>query len=157
MNEMIVECPHCHIRVIPRADNTCPNCQENVADMTGVNPSWVSLSVSERDEYPTYCYSCNQYTDQYVRVAADNDSAVVRLLFGDPLPEHTSNIIVFLPVCESCIENEVELVESDYDRQAMKIMVHRGFRDRVLQYRENILPPGDENFSGESLGPIDED
>lgn len=136
---IIVECPHCHTRVIPLADNTCPNCHENVMDMSGVDPSQAPFIVSEADEFPTYCYSCNRHTDRYVRIMADEESIVERILFKDQRPEDTTNIIVYLPECELCSEKEVELVEADYENQAMTIMVHRGFRDRVLQYRQN--PP----------------
>ena len=150
MSESIVECPHCHIRVIPKADNTCPNCQENVTDMTGVDPSRVPLVVSERDEFPAYCYSCNQYTDQYVRASSDGESSIELLILRESQPEDTMNIIVFLPVCELCSEKEIELVEADYDRQSMTIMVHWGFRARVLQFRENPPPGRDENFDASS-------
>ena len=143
---LIVECPHCHIRVIPKPDHTCPNCHEDVADMTGVDPNQVTLTVSETEEFPPYCYSCNRYTDQFVRVSTRDESGIERLLFGTRLPEDTSDIIVFLPVCELCIGKEVELVEADYDRQTITIMVHRGFQDRVIQFRENPPPPMDQNF-----------
>ena len=117
--------------------------------MTGVNPDRVPLVVSEMDEFPTYCYSCNQYTDQYVRVSSDGESSIERLIFGELQPENTTNIIVHLPVCELCSEKEIQLVEADYDSQTMKIMVHPGFRDRVLQYRENPPPTSDESFNSD--------
>ena len=139
---LIVECPHCHTRVIPTANNICPNCHENVSDMTGVDPNQVPFVVSEAEEFPSFCYSCNQYTDHYVRVSSDNETFLERLLFQNTLPEDTSKVIVYLPECEVCSEKEVELVDVDYEHQTMKIMVHHGFRDRVLQYRQSLAQKG---------------
>jgi hypothetical protein len=143
---LIIECPHCHVRVIPTVNNVCPNCHEDVTDMTGVDPNQVPLTVSETEEFPSHCYSCDQYTDQYVRLSSDGESSIERFIFGDRRPEDTTNIIVYLPVCELCSEKEVELVEADYDLQTMVIMVHRKFRDRVFHYRENPPRLIDENF-----------
>lgn len=143
---LIVERPHCHTRVIPTANNTCPNCHEDVSDMTGVDPNQVPFVVSEAEEFPSFCYSCNQYTDHYVRVSSDNETFLERLLFQNTLPEDTSKVIVYLPECEACGENEVELVDVDYEHQTMKIMVHHGFRDRVLQYRQSPHQKADANF-----------
>ena len=133
---LIVECPHCHTRVIPTANNIYPNCHEDVSDMAGVDPNQVPFVVSEAEEFPSFCYSCNQHTDRYIRVSSDNETFLERLLFQNTLPEDTSKVIVYLPECEACGENEVELVDVDYEHQTMKIIVHRGFRERVLQYRQ---------------------
>ncbi len=56
---MIVECPHCHTRVLPKADNICPACRENILDTHDVDPNMVSLSVRESQDLPPYCYRCN--------------------------------------------------------------------------------------------------
>jgi hypothetical protein len=142
---LIVECPHCHIHVIPMANNVCPNCHEDVSDMTRVDPSQIPFTVFEAEEFPPHCYSCNQYTDRYIRVASDDETYLERLLFRNSLPEDTTKVIVYLPECELCSEKDVELIDVDYERQTMKIIVHRGFRDRVLQYRQN--PP--KRFDGD--------
>jgi len=110
---LIIECPHCHVRVIPTANNVCPNCHEDVTDMTGVDPNQVPLTVSETEEFPSHCYSCDQYTDQHVRLSSDGESSIERFIFGDRRPEDTTNIIVYLPVCDLCSEKEVELVEAE--------------------------------------------
>jgi len=145
---LIIECPHCHTHVIPMANNICPSCREDMLDMQGVDPNRVALAVHESEEFPSFCYSCNTYTERLIRVTPDKESDVETLLFGQRPPESTTNIIVYLPECELCSELEVELVEVDYEHQTMKIMVHRGFQERVLQLREAQSKLDDENSDG---------
>lgn len=135
---IVVECPHCHTKIMPLADNTCPACQGNLSDSAGVDPNKVSLLIHESEELPTYCYSCNQYTEEEVRISGDQESILSKFLFGDVSPEQTSNVVIFLPQCETCSEIEdPEPVEVDYELQTMTFVVHTGFRDRVIQFREN--------------------
>jgi len=133
---LIVECPHCHVRVIPNADNLCPSCQGDILNSQGLDSNRVVLMLHESEELPSHCYSCNMYTDRLVRIAADEESTLDTLFFGEKSPESTTNVIIFLPECERCSDLEIELVEVDYDHQTMKIMTHAGFRDRVIQFRE---------------------
>ena len=133
---LIAECPHCHTSVIPKANNICPACGEDVLDMWGVDLSHIAFFVHESEEFPPYCYSCGRLTDRLIRVTSDQESGLETLLFKNQRPENTSNVIVYLPECELCSESEVELVEVDYEYQRMKIMVHPEFQERVLQFRE---------------------
>ncbi|MBV6400479.1 MAG: hypothetical protein CNIPEHKO_00766 [Anaerolineales bacterium] len=146
---LIIECPHCHTNVIPMADNHCPNCGENVLDMSGVDLNHVAFFVNESEEFPPCCYSCGRFTERLIRVSSDQESGLETLIFGEQPPENTSNVIVYLPECERCSESEVELIEVDYEHQMMKIMVHRGFRDRVLQYRQTPRQQVDVDFDGD--------
>ena len=131
---MLIECPHCHKRVIPKANNICPACREDMSDMEGVDPNQTSLTIHESDELPSYCYSCNMYTERQIRVSGDKESALGTMFFGLNRPEDTSNVIIYLPQCEVCSElNEPEIVDVDYEHQTMTIRVHRGFRDRLYQ------------------------
>lgn len=132
-----VKCPHCYTKIMPLADNTCPACQGDLSNLAGVDPNKVALLIYESEELPTYCYSCNQYTEQEVRVSGDQESIMSNFFMGDVLPEETSNVVIFLPQCESCAEIEdPEPVDVDYDNQTMTFPVHTGFRDRVIQFRE---------------------
>jgi hypothetical protein len=134
---IFVECPHCHTKILPRADNTCPACQRDLSNLTGVNPNKVSFLIYETEELPSYCYSCNRHTEQEVRVSGDQESVLSNFLTGDVSPEQTSNVIIFLPQCETCAEIEdPEPVEVDYELQTMTFVVHAGFRDRAIQLRE---------------------
>lgn len=135
---IFVECPHCYTKILPLADNTCPACQGDLSNLDGVDPNRVSFLVHESEELPSYCYSCNQYTEQEVRVSGDQESILSKFLMGDVSPEKTSNVVIFLPQCESCAELEdPEPVEVDYELQTMTFVVHAGFRDRAIQFRED--------------------
>ena len=134
---LFVECPHCYTKIIPLANNICPACQGDISNLTGVDSNKVALLIYESEELPTYCYSCNQYTEQEVRVSGDQESILSKFLTGDISPEQTSNVVIFIPQCESCAEIEdPEPIEVDYERQTMTFVVHRGFRDHTIQFRE---------------------
>jgi hypothetical protein len=134
---VFTECPHCHTKILPRADNTCPACQCDLSNLAGVNPNKVSFLIYESEELPSYCYSCNQYTEQEVRVSGDQESILSKFLTGDVSPEQTSNVIIFLPQCELCEEVEdPEPIEVDYEKQTMTFLVHARFCDRAIQLRE---------------------
>lgn len=134
---LIVECPHCHTRVVPKANNICPACRNNMLDLQGVNPNQVSLSIHESEELPSFCYSCNTFTERYIRVSGDKESDLEVLLFGQSSPEATSNVIINLPQCEQCGEmDDSKPVEVDYEHQKMTFVVHQGFKERVFQLRE---------------------
>jgi hypothetical protein len=134
---LIVECPHCHKKVVPKANNRCPACQEDMSDLEGVDPNQISLAIFESEELPSFCYSCNRYTERQIRISADPESDLEKLLFGSVRPENTSNVIVHLPQCEVCSElNQPEIVEVDYEHQSITLMVHKGFRERAFQLRD---------------------
>lgn len=134
---LIVECPHCHVRVVPMENNLCPACRENIQYIQNINFQKVAFTLRESEELPSYCHSCNAHTERLVRIAADEESSLDTIIFGENSPENTSNVIIFLPECENCSDEEIELVEVDYDHQTMKIMTHPRFRENVLQFREN--------------------
>lgn len=140
----IIECPHCHTRVLPKADNICPACRRNILDMQDVDPNMVSLTVRESHELPPYCYLCNSYTDRYVRIEGDKESFLarnIRILGSILVPpwewikqteEGTTNVFINLPQCETCAEREEPTpLYVDYDDQSMTFVVHKDFRERV--------------------------
>ena len=135
---IIVECPHCHTWVLPKADNTCPACQSDLSDREGVDPNLVVLMVHESEELPSFCYSCNTYTERFVRVSGDRNSFLKDAILGQVDPEDTSNVIIHLPQCEDCGNGgNPEPEDVDYERQTMSFVVHKRFKERVIQAREN--------------------
>jgi hypothetical protein len=118
------------------ANNICPSCREDMHNIQNLDSDKVVLMLHESEELPSYCYSCNAYTERLVRIAADEESGLETIIFGEKAPEDTSNVIIFLPECELCSDLEIELVEVDYEHQTMKIMVHQRFQERVLQSRK---------------------
>ncbi len=160
---MIAECPHCHTRVLPKADNICPACRENILDTHDVDPNMVSLSVRESQDLPPYCYRCNSYTERFVQIEGDPEPAwekIVRVLGSVLVPpwkrqtdEGTTNVFIKLPQCETCagLEDPTPLYV-DYDEQSMTFIVHRGFRERVQPTpAHEEMPDGDEVIDEENL------
>ena len=123
-----------------------------MTDLEDVDPNRVPLVLHESEELPSYCFSCSRYTERKVRVSGDNESILEKFFFGEAAPERTTNVIIFLPQCEQCGElEEPEPTAVDYDRQTMTFAVHTGFRDRVLQLRENASLQDDEDFDNEDI------
>jgi len=134
---LVVECPHCHTRVVPLKNNICPACRSDMSDLEGVDPNMVACTIHESEELPTFCFSCNRYTERTVRVSGDKESTLEKFFFARASPESTTNVIIFLPQCEQCAElEEPEPVEVDYDHQTMTFVAHTGFKDRVLTSRK---------------------
>ena len=134
---LVVECPHCHVRVLPLANNICPACRKDMSALQNVDPNQVALVIAESEELPTFCYSCNRYTERSIRVSGDKESDLETAFLGLASPENTSNVIIYLPQCEECAEwKELELVDVDYDHQAITVVVHKGFQERILQLRD---------------------
>jgi hypothetical protein len=132
----IIECPHCHVKVLPMANNICPACREDISDNRDTNPDQVSLTIHESEDLPSFCYSCNLYTDRTIKVSGDGDSALASFFSKNEVD--TSNVIIYLPQCDRCAEaGEPEPLDVDYEYQKMTFVVHKGFRDRVFQLRES--------------------
>jgi len=140
---IIVECPHCFTMVLPKPGNICPACQSDIEDLTDIDQNFVSLVIQESEELPSNCHTCFAYTDRTVRVSGDKESAldnVVYFLFSGfrrLTAEDTSNVIIDIPQCDRCGEqNDPEPIKVDYANQTMTFVVQRMFRNRVLQMRE---------------------
>ena len=139
-SHLIVECPHCYTRVLPKENNICPACRMDMSDTRDVDPQVAALVVRETDHLPPYCYSCNSYTERYVKITGDKGTlldqslgAVVSLLIPTrKIEQDTSNVFVRLPQCEACAEQEEPApLHVDYDTQSMVFVVNIGFKERV--------------------------
>ena len=132
----IIECPHCHVKVLPTANNVCPACRRNIADPQDADPEHVSLTIHESEELPSFCYLCNQYTERTLRISGDEGTRPTSLFSRNEVD--TSNVIIHLPQCEGCGElNDPEPLHVDYEYQKMTFVVHKGFRERVFALRES--------------------
>jgi hypothetical protein len=144
---LFVECPHCYTKVIPLANNICPACRSDISDLEGVDPNRFSFTIHEGEELPAYCFSCNRYTERIVRISGDHESLLEKFFFGEPSPERTTNVIIYLPQCDQCAElEEPEPTEVDYDHQTMTFAVHFEFRERVIRLRDNPSFQDEENM-----------
>ncbi len=154
-----VECPHCYTRVLPMENNICPACKMDMSDTHDVDPTRVSLIVWESDDLPPYCYSCNSYTERYVKVVGDKGTlldsslgSVVSLFMPRrKIEENTSNVFVSLPQCELCAEaGDPSPLNVDYENQNMTFIVNTGFKERVQPTPpDETLPDNDESVDEE--------
>jgi hypothetical protein len=157
---MLVECPHCHARVLPMANNNCPACKKIISDSQGVDLNKVAIIVRESEKLPPYCYSCNSYTDRYVRIEGEEEPlwskiilAIGAFLFLRPswlrrsgqIAENTVNVFIFLPQCEQCAEiGKPKPIHVDFENQQMTFLGSIQFRDRVYPTQAVKAPRHDE-------------
>jgi hypothetical protein len=66
---MILECPHCHRRVLPLSSGECPSCHKNTADTIGVDQNVTMLSITEITKFPQLCCACADPTTNRVTIA----------------------------------------------------------------------------------------
>jgi hypothetical protein len=150
----LIECPHCHTQVLPTKDNLCPACRNDLADLAGVNTNEAALVVHEGQELPSYCMTCNLWTDRYVEVTSDPKTPLDSILDGifflnlkSDQSSHagTTKIYVELPQCEDCAKSgRPNPVEVDYENQTMTFLAHTGFRARVVPTRKQNDQPNEE-------------
>jgi len=144
---LMIECPHCHVRVLPMQNNICPACKEVISDAPGLDMNKVAITVRESQKLPPYCYSCNSYTDRYVRIEGEEEPLWSKIILGigaflflrpkwlrrsDELDEHTVNVFIFLPQCEQCAEfGKPKPIRVNFEDQQMTFLGSSAFRDRV--------------------------
>ena len=144
---MMVECPHCHTKVWPQPDGTCPACRKNTQDKRGTDPSKTTMSVAYGEELPGLCCHCGRQTSRYFRVVrsitrTDNEAAgagivvasirgLVAGLLGWWLSRSRDLVIVELPQCDPCAaaEGPPSPRHVDFGRQRMTFVVHRNLKD----------------------------
>ncbi len=154
---MVIECPHCHRRVLPSENNICPACRKDISDTRGVDPNLVSLVLSDCTKLPPYCYSCNSPTERYVKieekVEIGGDSPLAKAFLTlttvlSPLVGHVTlsaprtggekhAVNIRIPQCEQCAKKGKPTPEHvNFKQETMTLIVHRGFRDRVYRIQE---------------------
>ncbi len=156
---VIVECPHCYQRVLPRDGGLCPSCGKNVHDTRGPNLKVTSLRIDEGMSLPPFCCSCGSPTERLVTIKRTRrlgDNVFVRMLFwisyvllwilftgwavliaivvgGSPHQKRMRmSVRLHLPMCQTCSAwNKVIPVTVDFDNHRMTFLVDRSFADRI--------------------------
>ncbi len=144
---MLVDCPHCYARVVPKADGCCPACQQNLRLVTGTESMRVSLRVAQGDILPAICCDCGEPTERVTKVQASRSErregtnwievivlglmswlvAVYLILRGI---SETNVIEVRIPQCELCAAGGPPKPEYvDFGNARMTFVVHRKLRD----------------------------
>jgi hypothetical protein len=157
---LLIECPHCHVRVLPMQNNICPACKKVLSDSPSLDLNKVAIVVRESQELPPYCYACNAHTDRYVRIEGEEEPLWSKILLGigaflflrpswlrrsDQIDEQTVNVFIFLPQCEQCAEfGKPKPIRVDFEDQQMTFLGSSGFRDRVYPKPDIKTPLNDE-------------
>jgi len=155
---MLIKCPHCYSRVLPKPDDRCPSCGRNVKDRRGADRTKTELVLTEGDPLPPICLLCGDPTDRTVRVRfhkadpanADKEVAAVLMLVSLFVallayllrPRRGIYIEMRLPQCRACKKKtgKPEPRHIAWDRRELTLVVHRKFRDAVVARRRAPEP-----------------
>jgi hypothetical protein len=156
---MVVECPHCHVRVFVGSDDICPSCRHNVRDVPA-DATQTALSISPSAKMPEVCTGCGLVTRRVQKVALSRTvvtseeelsvSSLLMLLLGMIIPFMPSRLSydstrrtiqrvrIRLPRCEACSKVKLAEVDTDFENGNFRIVVHTDFaaRYRELNRRE---------------------
>jgi len=149
---MLIECPHCFTRVLPRADGECPACQQNTQSVRDIDRQFKTVTVGETSAMPDHCSTCMLPETRLVRVTrsrviwgAAGDSGVaavvatvIRLLLGgihflfhlmtSERDSGSQKVVVQMRHCRECSRRQpLEPTFVNYDAYTMKFIVHREF------------------------------
>lgn len=139
---MVVDCPHCFTKVIPKPDGTCPACQRNTQD-GHARPDHSAVRVAHNAELPPLCCGCGQATDQYHTITnhssegrAEGSGVLAFLVALLSLPmalflllrgiQETSVVQVKLPICPHCRQFGLPKPQYvDFKNARMTFVVHK--------------------------------
>lgn len=68
---MLIDCPHCFTRVVPKADGTCPACQKDTRETAGGDLTRATMPVAQGDVLPPVCCHCGRDTRRCVAVSIE--------------------------------------------------------------------------------------
>jgi hypothetical protein len=143
---MLINCSHCNTRIVPKSDGTCPACQKDTRDTTGLDLSRASIHVSQGDVLPTICCECGQPTSRSVPVyrktsGRDEPSTIVGLVIFALLSfsaglylllrgvANTNVAQVRMPQCEACARRgPPEPRYVDFANARMTFVVHQNLK-----------------------------
>ena len=146
---MLIDCPHCYTRIVPKSDGSCPACQRDTRDTTGLDLSWTSIRVSQSDVLPPVCCECGLRTSRMVSVYRKTSPAgepstlvgmaifwlvswVVGLWLILRGMANASVVEVRLPQCEACAgQGPPEPRFVDFGNARMTFIVHKNLRDAM--------------------------
>lgn len=143
---MLVDCPHCYTRVVPKSDGTCPACQRQVTGEHDAQPGRTTLRVAQGTRLPPVCCDCGQPTERYVAVGGKSAgepsgwSALIVSLFSWPIGlwmflrglERTSVVQVRVPQCWQCGRGgRPKPRYVDFPNARMTFVVHRKLKETV--------------------------
>jgi hypothetical protein len=162
---MLIECPHCFTRVLPRRDGECPSCQRNTLNVRDADRKRVAVIVRENSKMPDYCCTCTLPERRLVRVArsrlvwgsrrdtsfgAAAVSALQLLAGGLHFLIHRlhsdkqsgeQEVVVRMRQCRECSrETPLDPIFVNFDAYTMKFVVPRDFARMFGELNDNDTP-----------------
>jgi len=153
----IIECPHCHCRVVPRRDGLCPSCEKNPDDMRGTNAEMTLLDIAKGWEMPNVCVLCGRPTDEIARLSIllesppSKSSATIPMPFSLGLLPLLVILIenfffkpsfrIGLPFCKHHSKKEIpQPAHVDSNLHRATFLVHRGFKVAYASRKHSVKP-----------------
>lgn len=148
-SSMLIDCPHCYTRIVPKSDGSCPACQQDTRDTTGLDLSRTSIRVSQGDLLPPVCCGCGQQTSRVVSVYRKTSPAEEpSTIFGTVIfglvswsiglwlmlrgMANTTVVEIKMPQCEACAgRGPPEPRYVDFGNARMTLVVHRNLKDAM--------------------------
>lgn len=143
---MIIECPHCFTKVIPKIDDSCPSCRKNVNIRSSNSINYQLLNVSERNRFPDICFKCGMRTT--VRRTFRNSKTnwmtdfervfyafLSYLIFRNVLLVSKSGTTyktrIDIPICNECYSKNKNIDPEYFNPEEGQIsyIVHKKFKD----------------------------
>jgi hypothetical protein len=146
---MLLDCPHCHRRVLPMSDFSCPACRGDTRAETVDDRSEVRLAPG--DDLPPLCMACGQPTidrvsiQEQVTIGGHSWLFQLFLMLTSPswfaadrraIEGKTSQFSMRIPVCKTC-QGRAELQPSyvNFEHRTATFLVHGAFARALREQR----------------------
>ena len=137
----LIECPGCHVRVMPNRDGICPSCRVNVDEVD--DDQMRRITVRDKAVLPEICVQCGKPTPRRFELEASRKTdeghsqltrIAVAMLFNPIvarfLPAREELVVTArLGLCPDCPEVRFEHV--DFERGEITFLAHRELRGSI--------------------------
>jgi hypothetical protein len=145
---MVIDCPHCFTKVIPKPDGSCPACQGNTR-VSRARPDYSACRVGHNAPLPPICCGCGQAADQYYAITshstegrseASGVTALLLAMISLPMAifmllrgmQETSVVQVKLPICPHCRQFGLPTPQYvDFKNARMTFVVHKRLKEAL--------------------------
>jgi hypothetical protein len=140
---MIVECPHCHTRVLPKSGDICPACGSATKHTADTVTTDTTLAVRPGMAFPPICIVCGKEQSRYHTItrrqyvasdSSNRDSSlgmglllgVFGLLLRLPFLRSARSVAVEVPICRECEKFAKDRLRYvNFEESTMTLIVHR--------------------------------
>ncbi len=148
---MLMQCPHCFTKVMPKGDGSCPACHKATQDAKETSPTRRSLRLSQGESLPGICCDCGEVTDRYFSVTCSSSpeenqpagfgQALIGMLFSWPMAlyffllgiQNTRVVRVRMPQCRTCAQARTpEVRHVDFGNAAITFVVHNNLYEEIV-------------------------